>query len=820
MFFNASFQPLLERLRMKNRFFLFCISLSIVFQVHAQQTGIIRGVVRDAKTQAPIPGATVRILGADYVAIADSGGVYRIASLPTRTWNMEATAQGYRSAQKFDIPVTSGNTAEINFELEESYKELSTIEIRPGFTKPVGIVNSFQSLGINEIAKYPGANFDIAKVVQSLPGVSGSVGFRNDIIIRGGAPNENVYYLDGIEIPSINHFATQGAAGGPVGLLNVSFIESVTLHTSAFPAKYDNPLSGVLQFKQKTGNAEKVQGNFRLSASEAALTTEGPLGKKNGNTTFLASVRRSYLQLLFQLIELPFLPDYWDYQYKVTHKVDNKNEINLIGIGAIDNFTLKAPENPTLEQLSILDRIPVNTQRTNTVGISWRRTLPKGFWLLAVSNNRLTNRSDKFENNEEGNESKRILRYKSVEDETRMRYEINYTSGKWQLSSGLVAIVAQYENETFQRRPGALIDYKSDINFLRYGAFFQANRRLINNRLLLSAGLRTDGNTFMQKGNNLLRTLSPRVSASYRISSGLNLNASIGRYHKIPPYTMLGFRQNGLLVNEKIDYIRSDHLVSGIEWQPERSTRITIEGFYKRYDQYPVSIEKGISLANLGGDFGVLGNERIISNGKGKSYGVEFMYQKRLTKNFYGILAYTFYHSLFTGTDPTIFIASAWDNRHLVSFTGGYKFGRNWELGIRFRFQGGAPFTPYDEFRSLENYPFTNEAVLDFNRLNSQRLQAFNAADLRLDKKWNFKKWSLDLFLDVQNFYNSINPTQPSLTLKRNPDNTIATRTGVGYNPGVFGDQQAPNNRQLAIPVLIPGDSGSRLPSVGFVVEF
>jgi len=805
---------------MKIRLFLFVVVQFCILYSFAQQTGVIRGVVRDAKTQAPIAGATLRIMGTEYAAVSDSNGLYRIGSLPTRAWNLEATAQGYRSQQKFDIPVTSGNAAEINFELEETYKELATIEIRPGFSKPTGIVNSFQSLGINEIAKYPGANFDIAKVVQSLPGVSGSVGFRNDIIIRGGAPNENVYYLDGIEIPSINHFATQGAAGGPVGLLNVSFIESVTLHTSAFPAKYDNPLSGVLQFKQKTGNAEKVQGNLRLSASEVALTTEGPLGKKNGNTTFLASVRRSYLQLLFQLIELPFLPDYWDYQYKVTHKIDKKNELNFIGVGAIDNFTLKAPDNPTLEQLSILDRIPVNTQRTNTVGVSWRRTLSNGFWLLAVSNNRLTNRSDKFENNEEGNESKRILGYKSVEDETRLRYEINFTAGKWQLSSGLVGILANYENETFQRRPGLLIDYASDLNFFRYGAFFQANRRFINNRLLLSAGLRTDGNTFMQGGNELWRTLSPRVSASYRVSSGLNLNASVGRYHKIPPYTMLGFRQNGLLVNENIAYIRSDHIVSGIEWQPERSTRITIEGFYKQYDRYPVSLEKGISLANLGGDFGVLGNERITSIGKGKTYGVEFMYQKRLTKNFYGILAYTYYHSLFTGLDPKTYIASAWDNRHLLSFTGGYKFGRNWELGIRFRFQGGAPFTPFDEFASLENYPFTNEAVLDFNRLNSQRLRAFNAADLRLDKKWNFRKWALDLFLDVQNFYNSINPTQPNLTLKRNADNTIATRTGAAYNPGLFGDLQAPNNRQLAIPVLIPGDSGSRLPSIGFVVEF
>lgn len=796
--------------------FLICSS-SVV---SAQNTGIIRGIVRDARTLAPLQGVSISIPGTSYGTFSDSTGAYRLVGLPTRTWTLEASAQGYRTQYKYDLPVTSGNAIEVNFEMEETYKELATVEVRPGFTKPAGIVNSFQSLGITEIAKYPGANFDIAKVVQSLPGVSGSVGFRNDIIIRGGAPNENVYFLDGIEIPSINHFATQGAAGGPVGLLNVSFIESVTLHTSAFPAKYDNPLSGVLQFKQKTGNKEKLQGNFRLSASEAALTTEGPLGKRNGNTTFLASVRRSYLQLLFQLIELPFLPDYWDYQYKITHKINSKNELNFLGIGAIDNFTFKAPDNPTLEQLAILDQIPVNKQRTNTVGLSWRHTLPKGYWLMVLSNNRLVNTADKFENNEEGNEAKRILGYRSVEDETRFRYEINHNSAGWQMSGGLVGIFARYENNTYQRRPGYVANYSTDVNFLRYGLFLQATRRFLNSRLLLSAGIRNDGNTFTQDGNDLWRTLSPRVSASYRLSPGLSLNASVGRYHKIPPYTILGYRENGVNVNKDAAYIRSDHYVTGVEWQPETSTRITIEGFYKKYDNYPVSVDKGISLANLGGDFGVLGNERVTFNGKGKTYGVELMYQKRLTKNFYGILAYTYYYSLFTGADGRNYIPSAWDNRHLVSFTGGYKFGRNWELGLRFRYQGEAPATPYNIFESLENYPFTNEPVLDYARINTLRLRAFNAADIRIDKKWNFRKWSFDLFLDIQNFYNSTNPIQPSLTLKRNPDNTIATLSGEPYQPGVFGNPQAPNNRQQAIPVILPSDSGSFLPSIGFVVEF
>ncbi len=785
----------------------------------AQTTGQVQGTIRDARTLVPLAGITVRTGQGGFSAVSDAGGHYVLQQVSTGSYNIEASGIGYRLARQFDVPVTTGNTIELNFELEPEARELESVSVRAYASKPAGTVNSVQRLGITEIAKYPGANFDIAKVVQSLPGVSGSVGFRNDIIIRGGAPNEVVYFLDGIEIPSINHFATQGAAGGPVGLLNVSFIEGVTLHTSGFPSRYENPLSGVLQFKQKSGNPDRFQGNFRFSASEAALTAEGPLGKKGGNTTYMVSARRSYLQLLFKLIDLPFLPDYWDYQYKVTHKAGKKDEINFIGIGAIDNFRFRRPDNPTLEQLAILEQIPLNSQRTHTIGASWRHSLDKGFWQLALSNSRLVNSADQYSNNEQPSDSTRILSYRSVENETRLRWEWNKGVGPWQLQAGTTGTLVYYENNTFQRRTGYTASYNTASRFFRYGANFGVSRKLLQDRLFISVGVRADGNTLMEKGNEIWRTFSPRLGWSYRLTQQLSLNGSVGRYYKIPPYTILGYRENGVAVNSATRYIRSDHYVAGLEYQPQPATRITLEGFYKKYTQYPVSLDKGISLANLGGDFGVLGNERVVATGRGRTYGLEFMYQQRLTKNFYGILSYTFYYSQFTGTDGR-YVPSAWDNRHLLSFTGGYKFPRNWELGLRFRYLGGAPYTPFDINQSLEDYPFTNAGVPDYSRLNTQRLRAFHAADLRIDKKWNFRKWTLDLFLDIQNAYNSNNPAPPGFTLGRNPDNSIATRSGLPYQPGRYQDPSVPNNRQDAVPAILPNDSGSLLPSIGFVVEF
>jgi CarboxypepD_reg-like domain/TonB-dependent Receptor Plug Domain len=798
-------------------FFVLFFLPSVAF---AQVTGTISGLVRDAKTQEPLIGATILIEATTLGGSTDERGYFKISNIPTKTYTVRASLLGYATARQFDVTLTSGNTLTLNFDLQEQVTEIEDVEVKANFVKPIETVNSIQSLGSTEIAKYPGGNFDIAKVVQSLPGVSGSVGFRNDIIIRGGAPNENVYYLDGVEVPNINHFATQGAAGGPVGMLNVSFIDNVTLQTSSFSPRYDNPLSGVLQFRQRTGNPEKIQGNLRTSASEVALTLEGPVIKKNPETTFLISARRSYLQFIFKLINLPFLPDYWDYQYKITHKPDNKNEISLIGLGSIDNFRFNKPANATLEQLAILEGIPLSSQWTSTVGIFWKHLINKGFWQLTASGNILVNKSDKFENDDIGNENRRILGYRSTENERKLRFEYNKFLGKWSYNFGGNAVWSLYDNRTFQRRPEGAARYQSAFQFGKFGVFGQLSRTLLNDKLTVTAGIRADVNTFTTNGMNPLQIISPRLSASYAITEKFNFNASLGRYFKVAPYTVLGFQADGQFVNRDSRYIESDHYVAGFEFLPTNASRFTLEGFYKRYRNYPVSDRLGISLANLGGDFGVLGNENTTSTGLGRTYGFEATFQQRLTRNFYGILAYTFYFSQFTGFDASRFLPSAWDNRHLVSFTGGYKFPKNWELGLRFRFQGQAPATPFDTLASLENLPFTQEPVLDYSQVNTLRLNAFNAADIRIDKKWNFKQWSLDVFLDVQNFYNSLNPSQPNLTLKRNLDETIATTTGQPYNPGAFQQPSVPNNRQDAIPVILPQNSGSRLPSVGVVVEF
>ncbi|MBY0479029.1 MAG: TonB-dependent receptor [Chitinophagaceae bacterium] len=813
------------------RLIIFSAFLFSFLHSGAQSTGSITGAIVDKATQQPVEAASVQIDGLQKGAVSDSLGKFRISNIPVKTYNLVISKVGYKTFTLFNIVINSGNENTFSIELEQEASNLSEVVIKAN-KRTVRAATletplSVQRLTSEEIKSNPGGNFDISKVIQTLPGVGGGQqggSFRNDIIIRGGAPNENVFYLDGIEVPVINHFQTQGSSGGPQGILNVSFIEDVKLSSSAFDARYDNALSSVFQFKQKNGNPNRFQGNFRLSATEAALTVEGPLSK-NKKTTFLASLRRSYLQLLFETLDLPIRPNYWDAQTKITHQINKKTTLTFIGIGAIDEFRFAAPKESTPEKLYTINSNVLVNQWNYTAGIALKRTIPRGFWNIALSRTTFQNDIEKYEDNQNPTPAGKSLDVVSGETETKLRMDVNTNRNNWKISYGASAQLAEYSNTTFNRLRkeirdgnGALVQPAVEINFnsplkpfVRLGAFVQAGRRFADNRLGISAGIRTDMNTFTTDGMNGLQTLSPRVSFSYVLADKWTWNSSAGMYYKLAPYTILGFADNnGNLLNKNAKYLRSNHYTTGFEFLPNDGLRFTLEGFYKQYSNVPVSQRTGISLSNLGTDFTLLGNEAVNTNGKGKAYGIEFFAQKKLTKKFFGILSYTFYRSLYSGADEKM-IASSWDNQHLLSVTWGYKFARNWELGLKFRYQGGAPYTPFDENLSRINYLSQGVGTLNYAQLNSLRLRGFNSSDVRIDKKWNFKKTTIDLFLDVSNWYVAKNPAVPEYTFKRNASNT-AFETTDGMPVKADGSN--------AIPFRVKNDDPFVTPTIGLIIEF
>ena len=791
----------------------------------AQQKGVIYGNVIDKYTQAPLPGATISIVGEDNGVVTDSMGNFKIeTNLGVK--NVTSTYSGYQQQTKYDIVVGKGNAQIVNFELEPKAQSLKKIVITFNKNQSARAANmvtpmSTQKLTSEEIKSNPGGNFDVSKVIQVLPGVGGgSQANRNDIIVRGGAPNENVYYLDGIEIPVLNHFQTQGASGGATGILNVSFIDDVQLSSSAFDARYDNALSSTFVIKQREGNPEKLAGNIRLSASEVAAMTEGPLSKK---TTFLASARRSYLQYLFQALDLPIRPEYWDFQFKVTSHFDKKTTLTFLGIGAIDRFRLAVPRKSSPENEYILRSNPDIDQWTYTVGATLKRLIKNGYINVALSRDIFNNKANQFEK-EDGNIQERTLGLNSDEIENKLRIDVNKYSNDIKFSYGISAQYVKYNTSLFNRisneikdqdgniiSPAVTIDFNSAIRFFKYGAFVEASKRFFDNKFLISGGARTDMNSFTETGNNPLKTISPRLSFSYQLFPGWDITGSIGSYYKIPVYTNLGFKDdNDVLVNKNMKYIHVNHYALGFQFLPKNDFRLTVEGFYKKYNHYPTSLRTGISLANQGADFTAVGNEAVLSNGKGTTYGVELFVQQKLIRNTFYALSVTLYKSEFSGTDGKL-LPSSWDYGHLVSATLGQKLKRNWELGIKYRLAGGAPYTPFDLAASRANYLTTGVGTIDYQKINSLRLKSFQQADLRVDKKYNYKKTSLDLYLDFQNVLVFKTYGMPNYTFKRNADNS-GFETTDGMPLKIDGSN--------AIPVILKNENTSLLPTFGFIFEF
>ena len=812
---------------MKLKAALFILLSLNISKLHAQNNGVIQGVARDKNTQELLFDGIVRVIGTDFATKTDENGAYRL-EIPTGTYNLTFSYPTYESITKYNIVVTSGNAQIVNFETSETETEIGEVVItNPNATRAdaTDMVTplSVQRLTTEEIKSNPGGNYDVSKVVQTLPGVGGASGgaARNDIIIRGGAPNENVYYLDGIEIPVLNHFQTQGSSGGAQGIINVSFIEELKLSSSAFDARYDNALASTFVIKQRQGNNQKFSGNIRASLTESAVTLEGPLGKK---ADFLAAGRFSYLDLLFTLIDLPIRPRYQDYQLKVSTKLNDKTTLSFIGLGAIDKFKFGATREASPENEYFRRSLPFISQWNYTSGLTLKRLIKKGYINFALSRNMFNNQLDQFKDAQYDNEAFRNFGLQSQEIENKLRIDLNKYVNKWKYSVGISAQYVKYNTDIYSKlndgtkdsagnilTPPLEIRFKSAIEFFKFGAFGQLSRNFFSDRLLISAGVRSDINTFTTDGLNPLSTLSPRLSAAYKITPKFELTGSAGVYYKIPTYTVLGYRNDtNQLVNKSLDYIRSTHYVFGGQFLPNEALRITLEGFYKLYSNYPVSISNGISLANQGQEFGAVGNEAVQSSGKGETYGFEVFVQQKLVKKLFYFVSYTYVRSKFSGIDGVL-IPSAWDNQHLLSGTMGYKFRKNWQIGAKYRLAGGVPYTPFNLTASQFAYPTTGNGVLDYTSVNSQRLKTYSQLDLRIDKTWNFKATSLAFFIDVQNILATKQQGTPYYTFKRTEDNTgFATTDG----------QPLKADGSNGIPLLLKNESATVTPTLGIIFEF
>lgn len=778
------------------------------------QKGTIKGKVFNARTNEPLEFANIIIEGTQIGSTSDLSGNFIFTNVDPGFLRLVVSSVGFENTVSSEIQVQGNQTTFTDIAVNEAAIAIQEFVVRKNLNiKRIESPISVLSVGVQQIEKSAGANRDVSKVIQALPGVGATDPNRNDLIVRGGGPSENVFYLDGIEIPVINHFATQGASGGAVGVLNPDFIREINFYTGAFPASRTNALSSVMEIRQKDGSKDRIHTKLSVGASDAALTMDGPLSKK---TTFIVSARQSYLQFLFKAIGLPFLPTYNDFQVKLKYEIDKKNEISFIGIGAIDDFALNKYEDPakpaTEAQQYLLTFLPVYKQWNYAVGAVYKHFNDKHVDNWILSRNMLRNNNYKYENDDETLD--KTQDYLSDEAENKLRFERDYRSLPVKLKVGAGLRYAHYTNYTYRKIYGLPqpLEYNTELNLFGYQAFAQASDEYYDDKLKLSAGLNVVANNYNNNMRNPLNQLSPRISASYAVNDRFDINANIGRYAMQPAYTTLGFKNsNDLYVNrEDLKYIASNQFIAGIEFRPQDKMRLTVEGFYKQYENYPMSVRDGISIASKGGDFGQIGDEEVTSTGKGRAYGVEFLYKIMEWKNLNITSTYTYFRSEFTDKKG-VYKPSSWDTRHLFNLIGSYKFAKSWNVATRWRFVGGAPYTGIDSTSYIrEAWEVTKQPYLDNANFNSQRLSNSHQLDIRIDKEFYFKKWVLNVYADVQNVYNFKTQGRPiytNLEPKANPGDPAVVI------PDPNGDPSKQGLRTL------DSFGGNLLPTIGLIIK-
>jgi hypothetical protein len=705
------------------------------------EKGSVHGTVTDAVSNQPLAGANIILIGTNFGAATDIDGHYEIKSVPVNTYQIRASIIGYSSATKTDVVVNPSKPVEIDFSLNEEAIRLEDITVKAGyFSKSPTDIISTRSFGYEEIRRTAGGFEDVVRALSLLPGVAQADPGRNDLIVRGGAPSENLYIVDGIEIPNINHFGTQGAAGGPLSFINLDYVKETSFSTVGFSAEYGDRLSSVLKINLKSGREDRLGGKATISATQFGLNLEGPLGKNNN---FIFSARRSYLDFIFKAAGFGFVPEYYDLILKTDFKLDNVNSISYLFTGAFDNVKYF---NETADQRYDNARILGSDQKQYASGINYQHLIHNGFFNIILSRTFVdydTRQNDTLLNP--------IFQNVSREQENSLRADLVYKfSSTTEISTGLMGKIIKFNADILM--PNFITSFGDSLpvtslvtenHYTKASAYINLNNVLFE-RLKTNLGIRVDYFSPLKKK----LYIGPRISVSYNLNDLTSINASTGIYYQSPSYIWLASMEN----KKNLKDIGSKHFVLGIDHLVREDTQIKIEGFYKRYSEYPVSILRPyLILANTGAGYGgaednfsEFGMEPLTPQGSGNSKGIELSIQKKLSElSFYGIFSLTYSETRFSPLDkierPGIF-----DQRWILNLSGGYKFDENWEASLKFRFAAGSPYTPFE--------PDGTQLV---SRYLTEYFNPLHSLDVRVDRRWYFSNLSLITYIDIQNVYNN-----------------------------------------------------------------
>ena len=735
-------------------------------------------------------------------------GAFAFSNLPVGLCNIRVSSpDGSFTTVLHEQTLNAVKPLELRIEVERPYQVLEEVAISAeAFKTTEETPLSIKNINWSEMQRMPGATLDISKAIQSFPGVLPKSSFGYNISIRGGASSENAYRMDGIDLPTINHFSIQGASGGAVSLLNMDFIQGAALYSGAFPSSMSNVLSGALDLDLRQARSDRPGIRMTLGATDVGATIELPL---TGHSGVMVSARNSFSQHYFKLFNIPVLPTYQDAQFKYYTRIGDHADLTILGVGGWDSYRVYTEGRGSDALLYNVGYIPEGEQSTEVLGARYRKFVPNGLQTLVVSHDRITNDADKYVGNTR-QESDRQLRYRSYEDRTRLRYERVWDGEQAKLTLGgsLEAVGVGVDMWALKGHTAGVdtTNLQSDLSYVQGGLFAAYARHSANKRGTLNLGLRMDAANFNLNMVNPLAQLSPRASYKYQLTSHWTANSHVGRYQQMPAGILLAANRatnHGRFTR----FTTTDHLGAGVEYQNGKTYRVSMEVYTKRYRNAPFLVNDQIAYANAIGAYVAVGDQPSIPNAQGRARGFELFLQQKLKGQYWWMGAYNYGISEFQ-TASGDWAPSVWDSRHTLSLTTGKVWGKGWQWGLKWRYSSGTPYTPFNESASalVTNWDVLQRGVFDYAQVNSQRLDAFTQLDFRLDKTYSHKGWSLSWFLDLQNFASGDIPLMPYLTVVRDPDTKAPLL-----------DPNDPTRYQMQ---LLRSDTGRTLPTIGMILEF
>ncbi|MHB8095481.1 MAG: TonB-dependent receptor [Candidatus Aminicenantales bacterium] len=704
--------------------------------------GTIRGTVTDADVRSPIPYVEVTIAGTSFKAVTDDEGRFNLMNVPVGVYSLRFSGRFYGSRIETDVVVKSERITflDVGLRLEamDEFREEITVSAD---AFPTTGDSSAGSIGFSseEIRRAAGSAGDVSRIIGGLPSIARTNDMTNTLVVRGGSPAENAFYLDNIRIPNINHYPTLGSSAGAIGLLNVDFIKDVRFQAGGFSPLFGNRLSSVMDIGFREGNTVEPDFQASLDMMGIGIAAEGPLPKDSGS--WLLGIRRSYMDLLIDLMGQGVTPLYGDVQAKVTFKPSARSRLSLLCLAGSDRSgTIK--EDAVRDDESFFGRLDT---REYTVGLNGFTMLgSSGYSETSLSFSRIEYTSASFHTVSEdlarkGDDSEASVALRNV--------NVLRLSGRNKLTFG-----AEIERaiDDYDREFGPLIDplgnvfpASRDRYSVRRNAFalFVDHAWSPADRLTINLGFRAD------RCDPSPRFLfSPRLSLNWRLGRRVSFNLAGGVFRQPLPSILLGGKNGSGPAGIPVAY----HAVAGFSLFPASDTRLTIEAYRKEYAHLPMDpLQPSLCLfdeAFTAGYFGV--HDTILDRGKARSYGLEILLQKKLTGRLHGIIGASLFRSEYRGLDGRT-RDRAYDNRRIFTVEGGYKLDRGWELGLKWNYAGGAPYTPFD----LEASRAAGTGIFDPSRINGSRLPAYHSLNLRCDKRFNFSGSNLIVYLSIWNAY-------------------------------------------------------------------